>query len=309
MNQLFILILLLSSTAFAGSDLGLDDLRKSFQKDMNIYIANLDVAKNLVPLEYKLGREISKTDCIDIQEKAKRAATINPFLFVYEGGISESQMCGDQSGLQRNYILNKSGKTSFGRSFDLIVQLRTSPNQSKDLSFASYYFNSQFEIVNLESVMLDKTGQYTEFFIATKDSKGSLYQNYFNNLTSYPQRLISGQTSIQQWTPYDGSVHHSITRTKVTDAKNSQHSFLSLGLSRVETRDWDDFALPLTHSILNGGFYVYSGKYFNAPRNYVSLNIKFKDGNEFCSFAMTLNNQNWAQYPLDKDSFYQCYNF
>ncbi len=309
MNLLSVLFLSLSISVFCYADQGLDDVRKSFQQDMQSYLSNLDIAAQLKPLETNLGSEISKTECEAIQEKSKAAESIDPFVFIYEGGASEAAMCGGRYGFQKNFIVKKSGKTSFGKQYDFIVQTKTSKEESKEIAFSSYYFNSLFQIVNNESIFFNYLGELHSYEVATKDTRGSYFQNYYDKSTSYPQKNIAGRTDIQVWVPYDGSVSHSILRNKITDEKNPNHTVQTLLLSRTDVKDFDSFALPITHSWSDGGFFIYEGKYYNAPSNYSTLSIKFQDEKEVCSYAMNLKNKNWSQYPSDKNLFYQCFNF
>lgn len=309
MKILSILLLSLSISLWSHADQGLDEVRKSFQPNMNSYISNLDQAAQLKPIETVLGIEISQSDCEIIQEKAKATESIDPFVFLYEGGSSESAMCGGRYGFQKNFLLKKKGKTAFGRAYDFVVQLKTSSEDSKEMAFSSYYFNSLYQIVNVESIFFNSLGQLHSFQVASKDTQGNYFQNYFDRLTGYPQKDIAGQTDIQVWVPFDGAVSHSILRNKITDAKNPKHTIMTFLLSRTDSKDFESFALPITHSWSDGGFFVYDGKFFNAPKNYSTLSIKFQDDKEVCSYAMSLKDGNWAQFPFDKTSFYECYNF
>jgi len=307
-NQIISIIFILSMSGICMADQGLDELKNSFKTSFPDYQRNVEAVSKLKPLEVKLGSEISKNDCEFIANKARFASVIDPFVFTYEGGSSEVSMCGGWWGWQKNFIVQQSGKTSLGIPYNFIIQVRSSRDEEKDLFYTNYFFDSGYRVVYIESLYYDYKGKLHQFTIQTKDQSGNYLNNYFDVLTGYPQKDVTGSTSIQIWIPADGSVASSILRKKIVDSKDPNHNFETWLLTRTDKKDWESFELPLTHS-WSGGYFKYDGKYYSHPRNRSWLMIKSKDGKEVCSFGDTLNAGRWISYPADSNAYYSCSNF
>lgn len=224
---------------FSFADEGLNKLRLSFNPMMSEYVKNLDLAASIKPIESKLGDLISLGECQAISQNIKSASKIDPFDFIYEGGSSYSFMCGGQWGWQPNYISNQNGKTKFNISYSTVVQLRISDASDKRLSYTNYYLNSAYQIVQREVLDYDINGKLAEFHVATKDENGNFYINYFISKMGYPQKNITGSTSIQIWIPNDGSVSSEVLRNRIVDLQDSKKSYETLILTRTDKKDWD----------------------------------------------------------------------
>jgi hypothetical protein len=293
---------------FSFADEGLNNLRHSFNPFVSEYVKSLDIAAAIKPIESKLGDQISFSRCQSVAQNIRAASKIDPFEFVYEGGGVVTKMCGGEYGWRPNYISNQTGKTKFNIAYNMIVQLKHSDENDKRLDYSNYYINTAYQIVQIEHLSYDVSGNLGEFQVTTKDEKGNFFINYYIPKMGYPQKNITGSTSIQTWIPNDGSVSGKIMRNRIVDIQDSKKSYQTLIFTKTDKKDFEAFELPITHS-WSGGFFVYSGKYYHNPNFYRTLFIEFKDDKEVCSWGSITAEGKWQSYPVDQNEYYKCVNF
>lgn len=308
------LLLILSLTS-AFADSGLEQLKSSFSSVLNSSSLYFDQAATLKPYDLELGTEISKEKCEALAQKIVSASPLNPFEWSTNKFSFFQPICGGKWGWQKNFLLNKPGKSNLGLSYSKVIQLQGSENWDWREEVTQYFISDSFKIVEIQVIKkLKKTKELLQYSIDSSDQSGNIYmssleKNY--SLSGGIAKDVSGTATTERYLSADGMLSYPLLRLTVKHTKDSSKDYQIIALYRADQKDWEQFFLPITYANI-GGVYQYNGIYkstYESPNFTSSLTLKYRGGKEICSEGRIKTNTSTIHFPSNEKEYYDCINY